>query len=177
MADIEDFKEALRRIEAEFLAAMPAIMQDYAYEARVLAERNILERGFGENYSTTEVPAFFFYGKQINAQGKQIVEKKKKEKEGLSWSAFKAAQGLPVDHVTLSYSNEMWRGLSVLEVRRDGDRFIAYLGGNNKDAQQKLNWNYARYGDFVKKGLSADDFEYLNNQAGDKIMKIIKRNL
>ena len=177
MADINDFKKRLRLLKKVVYERMPNIIEDYAHEASILSERKIIDSGFGEDYSTNEVPAFFFLGKELNAGGKKIIKEKSKKKEGLNWSGFRAAQGLPNDHVTLSYSNEMWRGLSIIKVEKKGGKFIAYLGGNSKASKDKLTWNFERYGDFIKKGISDSDMKYLNDEANKKILKIIKENL
>lgn len=177
MADLNDFLERLKQVKKALFDAMPDIVQDYAHEARVLAERKIIDSGFGEDYSTKEVPAFFLYGKELNKRGADAIKKKSKAKEGFNWAGLRQAQGLPTDHVTLAYSNEMWKGLNVVRVEKRGSSFIAYLGGNNKAQQDKLTWNFERYGDFINKGIDQSDREYLNGEANSKILKIIKNIL
>lgn len=174
---LSELKKRIAEAKKQILANMPRIVEEYAHTARVISERNIIEKGFGEDYSTNEVPAFFFLGKELNATGKSFVKKKIKEKEGLNWSAFKEAQGLPTDHVTLSYTNEMWRGVGVLKVEVKGNTFIAILGHNNKAGKDKMGWNRERYGDFIMKSLSKEDRKFLIELANDEVMAIIKRIL
>lgn len=174
---LSELKKRIAEASKQILSELPRIVEEYAHTARVISERNIIDKGFGEDYSTNEVPAFFFLGKELNAQGKTFVKKKIKEKEGLNWSAFKEAQGLPTDHVTLSYTNEMWRGIVVLRVNVSGSKFVAILGHNNSAGKEKMGWNNKRYGDFIMKSLSKEDRKFLIELANDEIMAVIKRIL
>ena len=76
---LSELKKRIAEAKKQILANMPRIVEEYAHTARVISERNIIEKGFGEDYSTNEVPAFFFLGKELNATGKSFVKKKIKE--------------------------------------------------------------------------------------------------
>lgn len=156
---------------------LPIIMQEAAQMARVLAERNIVEKGFGETYSTNEVPAFFFLGKELNEKGEKAIKDAQKSKKGLTWGAFREAQGLQSNHVDLHYSNEMFRGLSVTQVYRNGNKFFAVLGSTTETGKQKMEWNFKRYGDFLTKSLGDKEREILADLANEGIAEIIKNNL
>lgn len=175
MATITDLKNNLAKARKDIEASLPNIVREFAMSAKVLAERNIIEEGFGKEYSKNELPAFFFEGKELNNAGKAFIKKKKKAGEGLTWAALREAQGLPTDHVTLSYSNEMWRGVIVVEVQKNGTKIIAMLGSTTKSGKDKMQWNFERYGDFIMKALGAKEKGFLSEQATDDILQIIKR--
>lgn len=177
MATITDLKNNLAKARKDIEASLPNIVREFAMSAKVLAERNIIEDGFGKTYSTNELPAFFFYGKELNNAGKSFIAKKKKAGEGLTWAALREAQGLPSDHVTLSYSNEMWRGIVVLEVQKSGTKIIAMLGSTTKSGKDKMRWNFENYGDFIMMALKLKEKEFLAEQATDDILQIIKRHI
>lgn len=175
---ITDLRKFLAKARREVEAALPSIVRDFAHSAKVISERNIIEKGFGETYSSTEVPAFYFYGKEINQKGKSEREKRSKKKETMSWAQFRSAQGLPDDHVTLSYSNEMWRGTNVVGAEKIGNVYYSILGSTTESGRNKLQWNFERYGNFMLKGLSKKDEAFLvNDVAIEPILEIIKKNL
>ena len=177
MATIKELRESLASARKEIEAQLPKIVSEMAHSAKVLAEKNIINDGFGAEYSKNEVPAFFFLGKELNNSGKAFIQKKIKNGEGMNWMALREAQGLPSDHVTLSYSNEMWRGILVLNVEKSGTKFLAMLGSTTISGKDKMAWNYERFGDFIIMALGLKENEFLAEQAIDDVLTIIKRYL
>lgn len=177
MPTITDLKAKLALARKDIEAKLPTIVSEFAHSAKVLAERNIINDGFGAEYSKNEVPAFFFLGKELNNTGKKFIQQKIKKGEGMTWMALRDAQGLPTDHVTLSYSNEMWRGIVVIEVKKPGTKIIAMLGSTTKSGKDKMMWNFDRYGDFILKALGLKEKDFLAEQATDDILTIIKRHI
>lgn len=177
-AGIQELRDKLRALQSNLEGSLLLAAERVADVARVLAERNAHEQGFGAQYSKNEVPAFWFEGKELNAGGRSAIEKAKKANNGLlSWGGFREAQGLPVAFVDLTYSGEMWRGMRVVEVRREGDKFVARLGHTNKEGQNKMNWNAARYGGFFLKLLTQTNRDFLAKYAADETVKAIKQTM
>lgn len=175
--DLQDLKQAIENARREIEAQLPAIAENVANSTKTIAERNINDFGFGAEYSQKQVPAFFFYDKALNQAGRDIVKKKIEDNEGLSWGGFREAQGLPADHVTLNYSNRMWGGIVIIRSEKTGQKFIAYLGHTNREGQDKMNWNYERYGNFIIESLTFKDKKFLTNLAGNKVTGILKQYL
>ena len=161
---------------------LPDILKEAAevvsLSGKAIAERTIKDKGFGEQYSNTKVPAWFMDGRELNAPGSTFIARKKKaktEEERLTnWKEFREAQGLQTGHVDLSYSNEMWSGMLPQPPFQKGDIFLAPLGHTNQEGQKKMNWNRDRYGDFIGKNLKGENFDAMANVAVEEILRLIK---
>lgn len=177
MKTFSDLRENLKSARLEIEAKMPLIVREYALNAKALSERRIRTEGFGFDYSTKEVPAYFFLSKTLNQAGKAEIKKRSKKKEGLTWGALKEVQGLNGEFVDLAYSNEMWRGIVVVQNKQTGTVFYALLGHTNQAGQQKMNWNYERFGNFIMKGLNENDKKFLATLPVDSMMEIVKKHI
>lgn len=172
--------------------------------AKAIAERLIVEKGIGYTYSTVLYPAFYLVGKELNGRGTQFlhdkmfppsldVQERRKAKDKTkaklagkpaptidpyaaytNWGEFREAQGLQNKFVDWHYSNKMFQAMAPIDPKRDGDIFRAPLGATNREAQDKMNWNYERYGDFIGKALTQDDLKFLSEFATDKVLTTLK---
>lgn len=68
----------------------------------------------------------------------------------INWKGLRAAQGLQTSKVDLTYSGRMLQNVSVIDVRVIGYIYQAVVGGKDQETRDKLKWNRARYGDFLK---------------------------
>jgi hypothetical protein len=191
MADIAALQERLKQIKEAVMAKLPDIAGVLAISAKALAERNIKENGFGANYSTNRIPVWFLEGKELNQSGLAFLQQKKKKDQqgthqqdgikyypsdyGTNWREFRAAQGLPVANVDLSYTNMMWANMQPVQIEQRARIVRALLGGTNVETQNKMNWNRDRYGDFVQKGLRPEDRDTLQTVVTDEINSIIQQ--
>ena len=183
---MSDLSELIKRLKA-FRDAIPDVMPQVAtsvsMSAKALAERTIKDKGFGKTYSTTEVPAFLFYGKELNKRGKTYIEtlEKNADEENpatTNWGEFRAAQGLQNKFVDLTYSGKMWSSMFPQDVQVDLFRYVAPLGSTNKEGQNKMNWNYDRYGDFIYDTLkSTDADDVLHDIAYDELVRLLDEKL
>ena len=173
MNTLADLRAKFRDIQND----LPNILKDVAttvsLTGKAIAERTIKDRGFGEQYSNTKVPAWFMDGKQLNASGSNFIAGKKKAGELTNWKEFREAQGLQTGHVDLSYANEMWAGMFPQDAYQNGNLFISPLGHNNKAGQNKMNWNRDRYGDFIGKVLRGSVFDEMGEMAIEETMRLI----
>lgn len=181
MATIKELREKLERARADLPSYFLEVATSVALTGKALSERTIKDKGFGEMYSNNKVPAWFMDGKELNASGASFITKKKasknKEDTYTNWKEFRQAQGLQTGHVDLTFSGKMWAGMFPREAYQKGDMFLAPLGHNNKEGQDEMNWNYERYGDFVGKVLSGDNFDIMGNVAVEELLRlIIERN-
>lgn len=197
MADLSDFKLKIQEMRDAVTARLPAIAETLTLTAKGLAEREIKEQGFGAMYSQNKIPAYFLHGKELNARGKKFLsdrgvkddgtkgeaKKKRRKSKGdpdpgtfdtlTNWSEFRAAQGLQVDHVDASYSNKMWANMGPVRIEERGNTVVALLGATNEEAQKKMNYNYERYGDFIRKGITAEGGQILGDVVITEIEKVI----
>lgn len=198
MPDLNELKEKLKQIRQAVEERLPEIAVTLTISAKALAERNIKEVGFGVRYSQNKIPAWFLAGKELNQKGTKFLQdrgvntetgaqgeaKKKLRKKGqtedpghfdkmTNWGEFRAAQGLQIDHTDLSYSNKMWANMQPVRVEQKGQVYLAPLGATNTEAQNKMNWNRDRYGDFIGKALKEEDRATLATVVMDEVVKVI----
>ena len=145
-----------------------------AHDAKALAERIIKDKGFGETYSTNEIPPFWLYEKALNASGKSYLDNL--DGEGTNWGEFRQAQGLQSKHVDLSYSTRMWKGMRPDDPQQDGTKFFCVMGHNDNEGKKKMNWNFERYGDFLGKALEGQQ-DILAEIATDHVFNALEKYL
>ncbi len=198
MADLKDLKERIKQIREAVENKLPDIAITLTLSAKAIAERNIKEKGFGAKYSETKVPAWFLHGKELNARGTKFLEdhgvnpqtgaqgegkKKRRKKKGdpdpgtfdrfTNWGEFRGAQGLQNMFVDLSYSNKMFANMQPVRIEQQGHIYRAPLGATNVEAQDKMNWNRDRYGDFIGKALSDQDRNTLTDVVVNEVVTIL----
>lgn len=177
MPDLNDFKKQIAAIRQAVAEKLPDIATSLTLSAKALAERRTKDAGFGEIYSENKIPSWFLTGKELNAAGPAYIKRVNKQKvdRGLgNWKEFRAAQGLQTGHVDLSFTNKMWANMQPLEARIVDGVISAPLGATNIEAQNKMNWNRDRYGDFIGKALLPEDFNTLGAVVIDGISDILQ---
>lgn len=170
MPDISELKARLAKMEEAIRLKLPDIATLISLSAKAFAERTIKDKGFGEVYSTNEIPTWFFTGKELNKSGEAYIDQ---NEEG-TWGGFRAAQGLQVGHVDLTYSGTMWASMQPQEAFESGGVYYAPLAGGNTQTQDEMNWNFERYGDFVGRALTPDDFRVLIEAAYTELIRVIE---
>ena len=181
----EDISALIAKLE-EFRDMLPTVLPDVATSVsmagKALAERVTKEKGFGKTYSTTKVPAWFMDGKELNGKGLTYLSNLKEkatdeEPAETNWGEFRAAQGLQTDHVDLSYTNKMWAGMFPQEVQVNLFEYVAPLGNNTTEGQNKMNWNYERFGDYIGKVLTGDNRDIMYDVAYDELVRLMDDKL
>lgn len=172
--DLQKLREDLRAMETRVREALPDIAIIITLSAKAISERHIKDQGFGVMYSTSKVPAWFLKGKERNAVGEKFIESKIKAGEETNWQELRAAQGLQTGFVDLSYENEMWRNMQPAPPEVNGDVVTAPLAATNREAQNKMNWNRDRYGDFIGKSLTQEDYKNLGDIVITELLNVMK---
>lgn len=189
MASTKDLKERLKQLSEAVRAKLPDIAVTLTLSAKALAERKIKDRGFGRTYSQVKVPAWFLDGKELNGTGAAWLQTKKKKDQkethvqdgvtyrpadwGTNWGEFRAAQGLQVGHVDLTYTGMMWSNMQPIKIEERGDIVVAVLGATNDETRDKMNWNRDRYGDFIGKALDEADRKILTDVVIGEVVNIL----
>jgi hypothetical protein len=198
VADLNAFQKRTQQLREVLTAHLPQIAETLALSAKALAERRMKEQGFGVLYSTRQVPAWFMHGKELNQRGTKFLEqrgvhpatgeqgpaKKKRRKAGekespgfhlttTTWGEFRQAQGLQAAFVDLSYSNKMWANMGPVRIEDREGNVVALLGATNREAQDKMNWNRDRYGDFIRKTLNEEDGKILAETTITEIVNVL----
>jgi hypothetical protein len=165
----------LQKLSEEIKRVGQNIAQKMALTGKSLVQHRIQSEGFGAEYSTNDIPAYFLKGKARNAAGRKYLEENNLDDDLVSWGAFRKAQGLQNDFVDLTYSGRMFAGLTVIEKATEGTRFVARLGGSDREVDQKLDWNAQRYGDFLQPN-AAEQAE-VDEIVQDEFEKLLRKYL
>jgi hypothetical protein len=184
MADIQELANKIRAIREAIKTALPDLAIQNTINAKAIIERNIREVGFGAKYSGNKIPAWFFEGKEKSKSGEAFIESVKKkdakakegEEQGMTWAELRRAEGLPTDHVDLSFTNKMWSGLTPLKPYYENGVLYVPLGGTTQETVDKLNYNRDRYGDFMGKVITERELQALRNATLRSIDTIIREN-
>ena len=199
MANLEDFKNKIDQVREAVRQKLPDIAVTMTLSAKGIAERKIKDKGFARQYSQNKIPAWFLHGKELNAAGTKFLEnhggktdasqgegkKRRRKKKGdpdpgnydtlTNWGEFREAQGLQSDHVDLSYSNKMWANMQPIRLEQKGDRYLAPLGATNTEAQDKMNYNRQRYGDFIGAVINDEERDALGEVVLNEVSEVIKQ--
>lgn len=175
MATLNDLITMLKTIKAELPEVLGKTAESMSATAKALAQLTIEKEAILGRYSSGVVPAYLFEGKELNKRGSAwlqgVMESKEPSDHLINWAQFRQAQGLQTDHVDLTYSGEMWRGLLPQPYKVDDGTYYSDLLHNNKEGQNKLNWNRKRYGNFIMKALNAGDNKEIIKEVLDAEMK------
>lgn len=181
----EDIGVLIARLK-EFRDTLPEVLPDVAKSVsltgKAMSERIIKDKGFGKLYSETKVPAWFMEGKALNNSGNTYIKSLQKaatedEPATTTWGDFRKAQGLQDKYVDLTYSGKMWAGMFPQDVQVNLFTYIAPLGNNSKEGQEKMNYNFERYGDFIGKVITGDVLDAMYNVAYDELVRLIDERL
>ena len=174
--DLQALRQDLKKVEAMVRDALPTIAILLTLSAKAISERNIKEQGFGYAYSENTVPAFFLKGKELNSVGERFIEDKIENDEETNWKELRAAQGLQNKYVDLTFSGTMWSNMAPGEVEFNGEIVTAPLVATNREVQNKMNWNRDRYGDFIGKSLTPENYDQLYRIVIEEVLKIIRES-
>lgn len=175
MANIRDLINNLKKIEEELPEVLRKSATIMAHDAKALAERIIKEKGFGAEYSTKKLPAIWFYENTLNASGKSYLDELDDD-EGTNWGEFRKAQGLQSNHVDLSYTTRMWKGMRPDAVQEKEGKYFCVMGHNDNEGKRKMNWNFERYGDFIGKALKGQE-DILSEVALENLEELLNKYL
>lgn len=174
MASLRDLINNLKDIED----ALPEVLRQsatvMAHDGKALAERIIKDKGFGAVYSSNDIPSIWLYDKTLNASGKSYLDNL--DGDGTSWGKFRQVQGLQNRFVDLSYTSRMWSGMRPDDVVEKDGVFICWMGHNDNEGKQKMNWNFERYGDFLGKALEGQE-DILSEVASENVYNLLEKYL
>jgi len=158
---IDQFIQKLERMEQQITESLVEISEEAALNTKALVIKRIQEDGIG-SYSTKKIPAYLMMEDKATVRldktksnaGINFIKKKAAEKDPkdrlLNWADIRDAEGLQTDHVDLTFTGEMFRNLHIIGTNVQSGRVTTILGGTHREAQQKLEWNVARYGNFLQ---------------------------
>lgn len=183
---IKLFKDADKALDA----VLPDVATSVSLAAKAFSQRTIIDRGFGESYSSAEMPIYFFTGFTSKRTGVTYHPKTKSERGDLflagkkadgeykvSYKDLRQAEELQINYVDLTFSGEMWRTMFPKDVEINGNYYIAPLGCNTRSGQEKLNWQYERYGNFFERVLTGDNLQKMYDVANAELVRFLEKYL
>lgn len=130
------------------------------------------EDGQYADYSTVDIPSFFFLGKQRNQAGAEHIKKNTLT----TWHEFRKAQGLTSEKVNLSYTNRMWTSLGIIRTAQLNEGgFMVVIGSTDGKVDEYLPYLRKRYGNFINP--TETEAEELKRDAVTELLNFIKRGL
>ena len=171
----EDFVRAIRQAIEDLKANAPDIVEEMAIAGKSLVQERIQREGFGKKYSEKYVPAFFLYGKAINAKGRAFLEEQDDKNDLTNHKELRAAQGLQTAFVDLTYTGRMWNSLTVVRNEQAQASFAAFVGSSDAEGEKKLLYNANYFGDFLKPNEA--EREEIDQIAKDRLESILKKRL
>lgn len=149
-------QEACLAAAADLRAAAPRLVQTEAQTILALSTLRVQDIGLvGKLYSNRDSPLFWFKDRALNAGGRSWLEAKKKrtkpqrKADPATWAGFRAAQGLPMAAVNLTYSGRMFRSLTTLYTGLIGNVYTANIVASDSESAKVVAYNVKRYGNFL----------------------------
>lgn len=153
----------------------------FGRESLALIRRRIQNTGkdanemqFGD-YSTTDLPAFFFAGRSINASGENAVSVAKSKEKKLSYKDFRNANNLETDFVNLTFTGAMWREMDVKITTNTPQKSTATITPTTPRTIKVLSYNITRYGNILD--LTTKERGMLLEANKQRVLKIFKQVL
>ena len=111
---------------------------------RVVQTGNSSDGGSFTPYSTAPHSAHLYYNKSRSGSAEAKVRAKGKKKEKISYRDFREINNLNPAPKNFEFTGAMWRGFSVLSVRRSATGVTVVIGGGNEDSADKMTQNSKR---------------------------------
>lgn len=178
----EQLRRDILAAKNEFTKGLINVAETMALNAKAYVETKLRSEGVpGEKYSDNAIPVYWLFESAKTEAAKDKISKlsnqrRKEARKGkgslaqygwessyVSYKDLREAEGLPVDKVNLSFSNEMLRGWIIIEVENIGTFYVAKLGGKVQDVINKLAWQRDHYGDWVSKILGEEGKAFLKS--------------
>jgi len=153
----------------------------FGREALALIRRRIQNTGRDANesqlgdYSTNPLPAFFYFGKSVNASGETKVRAAAKKGKKLSYSDFRRANNRETDFVELTFTGAMWREMSVDITTNTPKKTTATISPTTPRAIKVLTFNVLRYGPILD--ITANERAMLLDANKQRVLKIFRQVL
>jgi len=161
---IEQYLNNLDQFLNVFSNELPVIMSEGAVQMKTDIQDRIQERGLdGQNaplkfeggtpYSEKDIPAFFYKSpktEKLVASADKYIDEQIDAGEGISYKDWRNANNLQTDHVDLTFTGNMWKGIGLTSVKSGQNIAIVTVSSKDNESEDKLFFNSARYGDILQ---------------------------
>lgn len=145
-------------------------------KSRVINTGQSADGGSFGQYSEAVVPYWYLGSNLKNAAfnvRKKQEELLKKKGYFASYKDWREINNRPTEFKNFSFTNEMMNGIEPMVIQDGGDKTTYEFGSDDKDVQDKVNWNKARDGDFLKQ--SPQERELISRLNRERIFKVLKK--
>lgn len=133
--------------------------------------KDAINRTLG-NYSTTDIPAWFFRGKSVNASGRAGVEKAIKANEKISYSDFRQFNNRETKFVDLTFTGAMWREMEAIITTNNAERTNVSIQPTTPRTAKVLGYNVNKYGRILDNTESEINMLSLANK--NRVLKVFR---
>lgn len=144
---MEEIERRLRNLQGDIIREGANLCADIAQ--RVINEGKDKDGNAFSAYSRRGVPAYWYFGRSLNASGESRVRAAAKRKEYVSYADFRTFNNRPIDKKNFSFSNEMWRNFGVLGVQYSGGVYVLQIGGKTRESADKIGWMAGQEGQSI----------------------------
>lgn len=150
----EQFRANLIALRSKLDSEMPSILLSVVVDTTSQVRNRSIENGIyvdamegaKADYSTTEIPTYFFKAKVRNQGGRDYL----KNNPLGTWHEFRKAQGLQSESVNLSYTGRFWASLSPGPLVRLGRVLSVEVAVGDSSVEQYADYLVDRYGEFYQ---------------------------
>lgn len=170
---LSDFQNTVSKLLKDLPGEMLEINQILALEAKQKITDRLTEKGetaegnsLGK-YSTRPMSPLFFLGQGIKSADAKLKAKVKQQKKsgqrpGISYEDWRVLNGLPVNHVTLSFTNETLSDIGVLNTNSESNKVITEIGSKDSRTKNIIN----KKGKVTGTKTTGDVLDDLNDKYG-----------
>lgn len=125
-------------------------------------------------YSTTPVPAWFYFGKGRSASANQAAQRLAKERKFVSYKEWRQINGLNTGIKNFEFTGEMLRSIEVQTKKVQTGVVRAVIQAGNKAAADKLKWSSEKEG--VNLLLPSDaELKIIRDNLEQWVLQILKQ--
>lgn len=130
-----------------------------ANDALALIKKRVIDQGEKadgkkfDDYSTVELPYFFFEGKSRTGSDAALKRAKKAQKgteaKGLSYKDWRQANNLQTKHKDFKFTGRMWASVRPIFIDEQGSKIVVRINATNEENIKKIEWNSLREGNIL----------------------------
>jgi len=144
---------ALNRIDSELETQVAVAGNDLValITNRVVQRGETADGGSFTPYSTTEVPAFFYFNRGRTSSANSTAKQKAKKHEEISYKEWRGLNNLNTSPKNYEFTGEMWRGFGVKSIQRTANGATITIGGTTNTSEDRITWNSKQEGKSIIK--------------------------
>lgn len=132
---------------------------------------NAQGQSFGQ-YSETQVPKYYFFGKSLSSGAE---DKVRKGKFKLSYNEFRDINNLNTGDINFTFTGDTWRNVGVEDVNNSEDSTTVTIGGMTQRSKEILEWQSEAKGEII--ALNEQELQFVLEAQAERVIDVIRRFL